>query len=73
MKALEFGTHINPDNTLTVPPEVAAQVQPGQAVRILLLVAEPDEEDADWKRLTAEQFFNGYAESDAIYDQLSSR
>jgi hypothetical protein len=27
-------------------------------------------EDEAWQRLTTEQFFKGYAESDAIYDQL---
>ncbi len=28
------------------------------------------EEDANWRRLGIEQFFAGYAESDAIYDAL---
>ena len=27
-------------------------------------------EEADWRRLGIEQFFAGYAESDAIYDAL---
>ncbi len=69
MKALEFQTQINPDRTLTLPDELAAQVQPEQAVRVILLIAESTEEQ-DWAQLTTEQFVNGYAESDAIYDDL---
>lgn len=29
-------------------------------------------EDQDWSHLTAGQFLKGYAESDAIYDELST-
>lgn len=71
MKALEFQVRINPDHTLTLPPEVAAQIQQGQAVRVILLIPE-SEEDRDWERLTAEQFLKGYTESDALYDNLSA-
>jgi hypothetical protein len=71
MKTLEFDASLNPDQTLTVPPAVADQVPPGRMVRVLLMVAEPDEEK-DWNQLTAMEFFKGYAESDAIYDELPS-
>gem|GEM_PF-2556120 len=30
-------------------------------------------EKEDWARLTAEQFFQGYSDSDSIYDKLSCR
>jgi hypothetical protein len=69
MKALEFQSQINPDATLSVPPEVARQVPPDQPLRVLLLVAE-DAEAGDWERLTIQEFLQGYTESDAIYDQL---
>ena len=71
MKALEFQTCLNPDQTLPVPSEVAQQVPPGQAVRVILLISE-SREDQDWARLTAEQFVQGYGEDDAIYDKLST-
>jgi predicted secreted protein len=32
---------------------------------------EAEAEDEDWQRLVTEQFFNGYAESDSIYDRLT--
>jgi hypothetical protein len=68
MKAVEFQARVRPDGSLAVPPEVVGQLPPGEPVRVLLL-PEPDEE-ADWARLTAEQFFKGYADSDAAYDDL---
>lgn len=32
---------------------------------------ESESEEQDWQRLVAEQFFNGYAEDDSIYDRLA--
>lgn len=72
MKALEFETTLSTNNTLAVPPDLAAQIQGNKVLRVLLLVPE-NEEDQDWERLTAEEFGQGYAEGDAIYDQLSTR
>jgi hypothetical protein len=71
MKALEFWAYINPDHTLTVPPEVAAQIEQKKPVRVLLLIPELGE-DQDWAHLTSEQFLKGYAKIDAIYDELSA-
>ncbi|MGH7225627.1 MAG: hypothetical protein ACRELF_20610, partial [Gemmataceae bacterium] len=60
------------DHTLPIPAAVAAELPSGQTVRILVLVPDSSE-DADWARLTTEQFLKGYADSDAIYDQLSGQ
>jgi hypothetical protein len=35
---------------------------------VLLKEGEPPAEDRDWSRVTAKEFFKGYAERDAIYD-----
>ena len=69
MKTLEFRARLNPDHTLTVPAELVAQLRPEQPVRVILLVPAVGE-DQEWARLTAEQFMKGYADSDAIYDEL---
>jgi hypothetical protein len=69
MKTLEFDASLNSDKTLTVPPAVADQVPAGHTVRVLLLIDDSNEEKA-WNKLTVDQFFKGYAESDAIYDEL---
>jgi hypothetical protein len=71
MKVLEFHATLNPGDTLTVPNEVAAQVPRDEPLRVLVLIPDGDDE-RDWERLTAEEFAKGYADSDAIYDQLSA-
>ena len=72
MKTWEFQTQLNPDHTLPVPPDVASQVGPGQTVRVVLVVGEPTE-DQEWARMAAAELLKGYADSDAIYDQLPAR
>lgn len=71
MKALEFQASVNPDSTLSVPAEIAAQLPRGLRLRVLLLLPDGNE-DQEWAELTTEQFANGYSESDNIYDQLSA-
>jgi hypothetical protein len=72
MLAHEFESHIKPDGTLAVPAEIAAQIPQGESIRVIVLVETAEEEDAAWRRLTTEQFFKGYAEEDAVYDDLSA-
>ena len=39
---------------------------------MLVLFSEPDT-DSEWERLAAEDFGQGYVDTDAIYDELSAR
>jgi hypothetical protein len=72
MKAVEFFSSIRPDGTLELPPAVAELLREHEdPLRVLVLVPE-DEDDAQWRRMTAEEFMAGYADSDAIYDKLQS-
>jgi hypothetical protein len=72
MKAFEFQTRIGPEGTVPIPSDLRDEVGPDQPVRVLLLVAESTD-DADWARLTARQFLQGYDVQDAIYDNLPGR
>ena len=72
MKAIEFLGQIDANNAIDVPPEVAAQVRQGQAIRVLMLVPD-DADDTDWNRLSMDQFLSGYSEGDSIYDHLPVR
>lgn len=72
MKAVEFHTQLNQDQTLRVPPSVAHAIPCGQTVRVLVLFAESDA-DREWEQLAALDFGQGYGDSDAIYDHLSGR
>jgi hypothetical protein len=72
MSTVEFWTQVSPDHTLSVPPEPAAKLSPHQRVRVIVLIPDADP-DAEWSRLTTEQFLAGYADTDAIYDELPAR
>ncbi len=69
MKAFEFQTSLTPSHTLELPAELYAQLAPGSAVRVIVLLPEVNEA-SEWQQLTTEQFFEGYAESDSVYDKL---
>ena len=71
MKAIEFQAELQPNHTLSVPPDLAEGIPQGQPLRVLILIAESPEDQA-WERLTAAEFGQGYADSDAVYDQLSA-
>ena len=71
MKHFEFETYITDDQTVKVPPEVAAQIERDRPVHVIVVVPD-DREDQQWTELTAEQFLRGYADSDAIYDDVSA-
>jgi len=69
MPAWQFQTHLNPNQTVTVPPEIVAQLRPDETVHVVLKTAQ-DDEDQDWQHLAAEQFLQGYAPGDEIYDDF---
>ncbi len=71
MKAIEFQSQLNSDRALTIPASVLDAIPIGQTVRVLILLPENDG-DREWEQSAAEEFGRGYAETDAIYDQLST-
>ena len=71
MKAIEFQSRMTADHTLAVPASALGAIRVGQTVRVLVLLPE-DDEDREWERRTTEEFGRGYADTDAIYDQLST-
>jgi hypothetical protein len=71
MKAYELPVKVTSEGKLDIPPAFSEMLPRGQVVRVIVLVSEPSDiyEQADWSRLTAEQFLAGYIEADAIYDK----
>ena len=70
MKHFEFQTYVNDDETVKIPAEFAAQIERDRPVHVVVLV--PDRSAGlQWAELTAEQFLQGYADTDAIYDDVS--
>ena len=72
MRAYEFPIKVTPEGRLELPDALLKLLPANQVVRVIIFVSEPAdmEEQAAWSRLTAEQFFTGYSEADAVYDRI---
>jgi uncharacterized membrane protein len=73
MKAYEFAGEVTADGQLKIPGAALSQLAGHQqAVRVIVLVQEPPEAEAEdaWKTLATNQFLAGYSPEDAIYDAL---
>lgn len=69
MPIWQFDSHLNPDGSVVIPPDVAAYLQPDDALHVVIST-DQDKEVAEWRRVAAEQFLQGYGLGDDIYDQL---
>jgi hypothetical protein len=67
MKAYEYIAEVLSDGHLSIPDDIKQQIKPSEKVRVMLLL---EDEDASWSRLASSEFFRGYSEKDAIYDNL---
>jgi hypothetical protein len=72
MKTFEFQARITGEGTLKVPEEAVAELPREKIVRVILLLSD-SEGDRTWTHLAAERFLKGYAERDAVYDNLPNR
>ena len=72
MKAYEFPARVSSDGRLEGPEVLIGKLPRHKALRVIVFVPETDEndEESSWAELTRQQFLSGYAEADAIYDQL---
>jgi hypothetical protein len=69
MASWQFDSYLNHNRTVSIPPEVANQLTPDTPVHVVLITG-VENENAEWDRVTAEQFLQGYASGDDIYDNL---
>ncbi len=73
MKALEFITKIK-DNRIQIPPRIQSELETNQDqdVRVIVLIDDIDDSEKNdvliLKQAAAAHFFQGFAETDAIYD-----
>jgi bifunctional DNA-binding transcriptional regulator/antitoxin component of YhaV-PrlF toxin-antitoxin module len=71
MKAYEFAAAVSRTGGLTVPKSILRALPPSPKLRVMILVREPQDEsdEADWSRLTEQEFLRGYGEADSVYDK----
>ena len=67
MQAIRFETEFEGKGTLKVPAEVAAQLPAMSKAKVILLLRD-DAEDAEWRKLSYEQFVRDDSPEDSVYD-----
>jgi hypothetical protein len=68
MKTADFKAAVT-NGEITVPPDIAAQVPPGEQVQVVLLWGMPDGE-IDWRAAGRQRFEAAYSPDDSVYEQL---
>ena len=68
MRAFEFVANTTREGIISLPPEVASQLDERQGIKVIVLI--PDDEEKAWTQFGMDEFAKGYAPSDAIYDDL---
>jgi len=72
MKAYEILVKVTEEGKIELPDALLASLPRHQTVRVIILVPEPadqEAEDAAWSHLAAAQFLAGYGKTDSIYDK----
>lgn len=71
MKAVEFKTRIH-KNRILIPEQAQLKLKASEDknVRVIILIDEPEVcDEFVFQNMANEQFLNGYADSDSIYDK----
>ncbi len=72
MRALEFISRVK-NNQIQLPTKIRSELaaNPDKDIRVIVLIEDSIlEDDKAFQKLAHQRFLDGYAESDAIYDQL---
>ena len=67
MSPIEFQTDLTGESSLSLPPEVVAQLPKSGRATVVVLVQ--DAEDAAWRSAAYEQFMQEDDPQDAVYDR----
>jgi hypothetical protein len=69
MPPIEFQTELTGQSSLSLPPEVVAQLPKSGRATVVVLVQ--DAEDAEWRAAAYEQFMREDDPQDAVYDRYA--
>ena len=69
MKTAGFKSELSPSGQIAVPPEIAAQVPPGESIQVVLQWGISDD-DAAWRAAGRPPFEAAYAGDDSVYETL---
>ncbi len=69
MKTADFTVELS-NGQIAVPPEIAAQVAPGEQILVTLSWGISDD-DAGWRAAGRRRFEAAYADDDSVYESLT--
>lgn len=74
MKTFSFPAVPDRNGQISLPEEVTSALPPNRTIEVLVVLREEGdsekEDEEAWRRLALESFLEGYADSDAIYDEV---
>ena len=69
MNTADFRGELTPSGQISVPPEIASQVPPGDQIQVVLQWGR-SEDDAAWRAAGRRQFEAAYDAEDSVYELL---
>jgi hypothetical protein len=69
MKIADFRGEITLNGQILVPPEIVAQIPPGEKIIVALSWGASEEENA-WREAGRRRFDSAYVAEDSVYEQL---
>ncbi len=69
MRSADFSAELTPSGQISVPPEVASQVPPGERLQVVLVWGD-SEDDTAWRTVGRRSFDSAYASDDSVYEEL---
>jgi hypothetical protein len=69
MKRADFRGELTSNGQISVPPEIASQVPPGEQIQVVLQWGMSEDETA-WRAAGRRQFEAAFSVDDSIYEQL---
>ena len=69
MNTADFRGELTPSGQISVPPEIASQVPPGEQIQVVLQWGR-SEDDAAWRAAGRRRFEAAYDAEDSVYELL---
>jgi len=67
MKTYEYYAEVMEDGHLSIPENMRDQLKTKTRIKVILMF---DDEEIAWNTVAMAQFFKGYSDKDAVYDNL---
>lgn len=71
MRTVQFDADLTAKGVVAIPPDLASELSLPARARVIVIVGD-EEDEADWRALSYEQFLRSYSEEDSIYDDYDA-